>query len=161
MEIKTGLMIQSSAFKDGERIPDRYTCNGKNASPPLSWEKGDIDVKSWTLIVDDPDAPSKVFTHWLLYNIPAETIILPEGLPTLGELQDGARQGKNDTMKTGYTGPCPPPGPVHHYNFTLYALDSVLDLPAGVNKKQLLEAMRTHVVSQSTLIGTYQSVRSR
>jgi Raf kinase inhibitor-like YbhB/YbcL family protein len=154
--VKSSLKLQSTVFKEGERIPDEYTCDGKNISPPLSWSGPDNTLNSWVLIVEDPDAPRGIFTHWIIYNIPANITSLPEAVPTTEKTPNGALQGKNDSLKLGYTGPCPPPGPVHHYDFTLYALDSPLNLPAGVSKKQLLEAMQGHIISQGKLTGIYQ-----
>jgi len=157
MEVKTSLQITTTAFKDGERIPDRYTCKAENHSPPLIWNPVGKPVKSWALVVEDPSAARGVFTHWLIYNIPAEITSLPEAVPTLQKLQNGALQGQNDAMKVGYTGPCPPPGPVHYYHFNLYALDSLLSLPAGASPKQVREAIRGHIISQGKLVGMYQS----
>lgn len=156
MEVQLGLKLQSSVFKEGDRIPDKYTCNGENVSPPLTWSKGDSTVKSWALIVEDPGAPRGVFTHWVIYNIPAGTTSLPEGVPASEKAQNGAVQGKNDSLKTGYTGPCPPPGPVHHYLFNLYGLDKTLELSSGASKQQVLGAIKGHIVSQGRLTGVYQ-----
>jgi Raf kinase inhibitor-like YbhB/YbcL family protein len=154
-EVKTGLKLNSMAFKEGERIPDKHTCNEYDVSPPLSWGKAETGVKSWTLIVDDPDASRTAFTHWTIYNIPAGETGLPEAIPTSPRLPNGALQGQNDTLKSGYSGPCPPPGLTHHYNFTLYALYTLLDLPAGASKKQLIDAMKGHIISQGKLTGLY------
>ncbi len=156
MEVKLGLKLQSTAFKEGERVPDKYTCNGENISPPLSWNKTENTFKSWALILEDPDAPRGIFTHWVIYNIPANITSLPEAVPTTEKIQNGALQGKNDAMKLGYTGPCPPPGPVHHYNFNLYALDNMLNLSAGASKQQLLDTIQGHIISQGKLTGIYQ-----
>lgn len=160
MEVKMGLKLQSKAFKEGGRIPDKYTCNGDDVSPALSWSKAEADVKSWVLIVEDPDAPRGVFTHWLIYNLPADTTSLAEGIPKKEKLDNGALQGKNDTLKVGYSGPCPPPGPVHHYHFNLYALDTMLDLPPGASKQQVMNSMRGHIKAQGKMIAVYQSLRS-
>jgi Raf kinase inhibitor-like YbhB/YbcL family protein len=149
------VQLRSKAFEDGERIPDKYTCNGENFSPPLTWSKASSDIKSWALILDDPDASSSVFTHWVIFNIPADTTSLAEAVPTVERPDNGALQGKNDTGKTGYSGPCPPPGPVHHYNFSLYALDKMLKLPAGASKKQVQDSMKGHIVVQGKLTGVY------
>ena len=160
MEVKLDIKLQSPAFRDGERIPDKFTCNGENISPPLSWSRGPEGTGSWALIMEDPDSPRKVFTHWLIYNIPAGMTGLPEALPTGQKLDSGVLQGKNDTLKSGYTGPCPPPGPMHHYIFNLYALDAALTLPGGVDKEQLLEAINGHVLARGKLTGVYQSSQS-
>jgi Raf kinase inhibitor-like YbhB/YbcL family protein len=156
MEVKLGLNIQSTSFEDSEQIPEKYTCNSENVSPPLKWSKADSKVKSWTLIMEDPDAAWGIFTHWVIYNIPAAINSLSEGVPTTETLQNGAMQGKNDTMKTGYTGPCPPPGPVHHYNFTIFAVDKKLNLTANASKIQVLDAMKGHIISRGKLTATYQ-----
>jgi Raf kinase inhibitor-like YbhB/YbcL family protein len=156
MDVKLGLKLQSAAFKEGERIPDKYTCNGENISPPLSWNKAEKSYKSWALTVEDPDAPRGIFAHWVIYNISPEVTSLPEAVPTTEKVRNGALQGKNSALKLGYSGPCPPPGPVHHYNFNLYALDNMLNLSVGASKQQLLDAMQGHIVSQGKLIGIYQ-----
>jgi len=150
------LSLSSIAFKGGERIPVKYTCEGQDVSPPLTWSEPPQGTQSLTLIVDDPDAPGGAFTHWVLFNIPPDSGELPEAVPTQAQLSSGALQGKNDFGKIGYGGPCPPPGRPHRYCFTLYALDRVLDLKAGVSKKQVLDAMQGHILAQEQLIGTYQ-----
>ncbi len=150
------LSLSSTAFKGGERIPVKYTCEGQDVSPPLTWSEPPQGTQSLTLIVDDPDAPGGAFTHWVLFNIPPDSGELPEAVPTQAQLSSGALQGKNDFGKIGYGGPCPPPGRLHRYCFTLYALDRVLDLKAGVSKKQVLDAMQGHILAQEQLIGTYQ-----
>jgi Raf kinase inhibitor-like YbhB/YbcL family protein len=157
MEVKMSLKLQSAAFKDGERIPDKYSCSGQNISPPLSWGQADTSIKYWCLIVEDPGAPSGAFTHWVIYNIPSIVTSLPEGLPATEKIQNGALQGKNDMRGIGYTGPCPPPGPAHYYNFHLFALDVMLNLASGKSKKDVQNAIRGHVISQGKLVGIYQS----
>jgi len=106
--------------------------------------------------VDDPDAPRGVFTHWLLFNLPADSRELPEAVPTHNELASGALQGKNDFGKIGYGGPCPPAGPAHHYRFTFYALDQLLDLTAGASRKQVTDAVKGHILAWGQLTGMYQ-----
>lgn len=150
------LRISSPAFQEGDTIPTKYTCQGQDVSPPLVWSDPPVGTQSFALIVDDPDAPGGVFTHWVLFNIPPDSCELPEAVPTQAEFPSGALQGKNDFGKTGYGGPCPPPGRPHRYQFTLYALDQPLDLEAGVSKKQLLSAMRGHILAQTQLMGTYR-----
>jgi len=150
------LSLSSTAFKGGEIIPVKYTCEGQDVSPPLMWSELPQGTQSLALIVDDPDAPVGVFTHWVLFNIPPDSGELPEAVPTQAQLPSGALQGKNDFGRVGYGGPCPPPGRPHRYCFTLYALDRVLDLKAGVSKKQVLDAMQGHILAQGQLIGTYQ-----
>lgn len=150
------LTLSSTAFPEGEKIPVKYTCEGQDVSPPLAWGEPPQGTQAFTLIMDDPDAPRRVFTHWVLFNLPAPTQELPEAIPAQGQLPSGALQGKNDFGKIGYGGPCPPPGPPHRYRFILYALDKPLNLMAGVSKKQVLDAMEGHILARGQLIGTYQ-----
>ena len=155
-EGEMALTVSSSAFKEGDRIPAKYTCQGQDVSPPLAWGEPPAGTQSFALIVDDPDAPGGVFTHWVLFNIPPDSRNLPEAVPTQAELASGALQGKTDFGKIGYGGPCPPPGRPHRYQFTLYALDQPLGLEGGTSKKQLLSAMEGHILAQGQLTGTYQ-----
>ncbi len=155
-EGEMALTVSSSAFQEGDKIPAKYTCEGQDVSPPLAWSEPPAGTRSLALIVDDPDAPGGVFTHWLLFNIPPDSRELPEAVPTQAELASGALQGKTDFGRTGYGGPCPPPGRPHRYQFTLYALDQPLDLEGGASKKQLLSAMEGHILTQGQLTGTYQ-----
>lgn len=154
MEIK----IESSAFKYGEFIPVKYTCDGENVSPPLKWSGAPANTKSLALISDDPDAPIGDWVHWVMYNIPPNVFKLEEKIPADKILQNGAIHGLNDFRKFGYGGPCPPSG-VHRYFFKIYALDTMLDLPPGATKKQLLEAMKNHIIAQGELMGKYQRKR--
>ena len=142
--------LTSVAFAAGEPIPAKYTCDGANVSPPLAWSDAPPGTQSLALIMDDPDAPAGTWDHWLLFNIPANVRNLPEqaGAPA------GSVDGKNGWGRTGYGGPCPPRG-THRYFFKLYALAAKLDLPAGANKSQLLRAMKTHILAQAELMGTY------
>ena len=150
------LNISSQSFKEGERIPSQYTCEGRNASPPLSWQGVPPEAKALALIMDDPDAPRGVFTHWVIFNLPPDSQGLVEAIPAEKQLPDGTLQGTNGFDKIGYGGPCPPPGSPHHYQFNLYALDERLDLGAGVSKEKILAAMEGHIIAQSRLIGVYQ-----
>lgn len=144
------MMITSPAFANGESIPAKYTCKGADVSPPLYWQPQE-GAQSFALIVDDPDAPMGVFTHWVIYNLPADLTGLPEGVPP------GAySQGRNSFGRVGYNGPCPPPGKAHRYNFTLVALDLPPNLPAGLDKTALLKAVSGHVLAQSVWMGTFQ-----
>lgn len=149
------ISIVSTAFRHDGEIPPKYTCDGDNISPPLSWGEVPGNTKSLALICDDPDAPHR-FAHWLVYNIPPDVTVLQEDIP-MGELiEDRAMQGQNDFGDFGYGGPCPPSGSAHHYHFTLYALDTILDLDAGVEKQELENAMGGHVLGQGTLVGIYE-----
>jgi Raf kinase inhibitor-like YbhB/YbcL family protein len=150
------IVLKSTAFKEGDRIPAKFTCEGKDISPQLSWTESPPDAKSQAMIVDDPDAPGGVFTHWAIFNLPPHIQQLEEGVPAREKLANGALQGKNGTGRIGYMGPCPPRGPIHHYRFTLYTLDKILDLKSGSSKEQLLEAMSGHIISQVRLVGVYQ-----
>jgi Raf kinase inhibitor-like YbhB/YbcL family protein len=148
--------LRSSAFRQNQAIPKKYTCDGSDVSVPLNWNDPAQGTKSFGLIADDPDAPRGTWVHWVLYDLPADTRELAEGIPAKETLDDGAEQGKNDFGKIGYGGPCPPPGPVHHYQFKLYALDKMVGLRPGATKQQLLDAMKGHILAQAELIGTYK-----
>ena len=150
------LSLSSIAFQDGEIIPAKYTCEGQDISPPLMWSELPQGTQSLALIVDDPDAPGGVFTHWVVFNILPDSRQLPAAIPTQAQLSSGALQGKNDFGRIGYGGPCPPLGRPHRYRFTLYALDRALGLKAGVSKKQVVDAMQGHILAQGQLTGTYQ-----
>lgn len=150
------LSLTSPAFRQGEEIPVQYTCDGQNVSPPLEWSQSPAGTESFALIVDDPDAPGGVFTHWVLFNLPGDSYQLPEAVQGQAQLPGGALEGKNNFGKIGYGGPCPPPGSPHRYRFTLYALDQSLDLKAGASKQQLLDAMVGHILAQGQLTGTYR-----
>ena len=148
------LELRSSAFSEGDRIPSKYTCDGKDTSPPLSWTGIPAGGKSLALTCDDPDAPRGLWVHWVAFDLPPSAAGLPEGVPATSEISGGGRQGKNDFGKIGYGGPCPPSG-THRYVFTLYALDSTLGLPAGATRQDLLAAMRNRALGEATLTGTY------
>ncbi len=155
-EVELTLTLSSAAFKEGDEIPVKYTCDGQDISPPLAWVEPPHKTQAIALTVDDPDAPGGVFTHWVLFNIPVHVRQLEEGIPVQEQLENGALQGKNDFGKIGYGGPCPPRGVEHRYRFTIYALDNPLDSKAGASKKQILNAMEGYILAQGQLIGTYQ-----
>lgn len=148
------LSLSSSAFDHQSSIPSRYTCDGEDISPPLDWGEAPSGTQAYALIMDDPDAPAGTWDHWVLYNIPASVSLLEAGIPPDEELPNGALHGRNSWQDLGYGGPCPPDG-THRYFFRLYALDSALDLSAGANKEQVLEAMEGHILGQAELMGTY------
>ena len=156
LQFTSGVRLTTTAFQSGGQIPTAHTCDGSNASPALAWEGAPEATRSFALIVDDPDAPAGDWAHWVLFSLPASSRRLEGGLPHSVDLPSGGRQGRNDFGRVGYGGPCPPPGPAHRYRFTLYALDSRLDLPAGVTKAELQMAMRDHVLAQAELVGRYQ-----
>lgn len=148
--------LSSTSFNDGSQIPAKYTCSGEGFSPQLAWNAPPTRTASLALIVTDPDAPSRTFTHWVLYDLPEGTRTLTEGVPGVGQLSDGALQGRNDFGEIGYGGPCPPPGSPHHYIFTLYALDAKLNLPAGEKRAQVEAAMQGHILASGRLVGLFQ-----
>lgn len=150
-EVKT-MKLKSSAFNYQGFIPSKYTCDGEDISPALTWDEVPTGTQSIALIVDDPDAPRRTFVHWVVYDIPATTRQLPEQI-TSQNLK--GVQGKNDFGKLGYGGPCPPSG-IHRYFFKVYALDKQLGLAAGATKDQILAAMEGHILAQAELIGKYK-----
>lgn len=155
METLTKMSLASAAFSEGAAIPRKYTCDADNVSPPLKLENVPEKTQSLAMIVEDPDAPAGTWTHWVIFNIPPSTRVLPEHVPAKGELDSGARQGLNSSKKIGYDGPCPPSG-THRYFFKLYALDTRLELRAGITKTELAKAMKGHVLAETQLMGTYR-----
>jgi Raf kinase inhibitor-like YbhB/YbcL family protein len=165
---KAPLVLSSDAFGSGEAIPERYTCHGDNVSPPLEWAGVPERARSIALVVEDPDSSPPGFVHWVIYNIPPRQGSLPGGLPPEPTMTDGALQGKNDfaqheggtfpggspVHQVGYDGPCPPSGE-HRYVFTLYALDTMLDLAAEATVSELMSAMKGRVLAQAELTGVY------
>jgi Raf kinase inhibitor-like YbhB/YbcL family protein len=149
------LRIASDAFEDGKPIPRKFTCDGTDRSPPLHWEGAAQGTNALALVVDDPDAPSGSWTHWLLYNMPPATQALGEGVPTAATLGDGSRQGTNDFGKVGYGGPCPPPGSTHRYRFRLYALSSPIELEPGAKREAVLDAINAKRLAEAELTATY------
>jgi Raf kinase inhibitor-like YbhB/YbcL family protein len=147
--------IFSPAFKHGDFIPRKYTCDGIDISPPLNWEHVPEGTKSFALISDDPDAPMGTWVHWVYYNIPADIRSLPEGIPKDRQLKDGSLQGTTDFRRPGYGGPCPPGG-THRYFFKLYALDTILNLRPGATKADVLKAMQGHVMELCDIMGRYK-----
>jgi len=147
--------LTSTSFQ-GSQIPARFTCSGAGISPQLAWNAPPAGTASFALLVTDPDAPRGTFVHWVLYDLPAGTRALPEGLAALGQLEDGSRQGRNDFGEIGYGGPCPPPGSPHHYHFMLYALDAKLNLAAGATRAQVEAAMQGHILAHGELVGLYK-----
>jgi Raf kinase inhibitor-like YbhB/YbcL family protein len=147
---KTGFTVSSTAFKSDGLIPVKYTCDGENISPPFSWSKGPKGTKTYALICDDPDAPSKVWVHWLIYNIPEAITEISENKTEIKK----AKYGTNDFWNTAYGGPCPPSG-THHYHFRIYALDCELSLAPGALREAIEGAMKDHILAQGELIGKY------
>jgi Raf kinase inhibitor-like YbhB/YbcL family protein len=149
------LELTSTAFQEGATIPEQYTGDGRNVSPPLKWTDPPAGTRSLALVCEDPDAPRGTFTHWTAFNLPAESRELSEAVPAEATLPNGTAQGTNDFGQVGYGGPKPPPGKPHRYFFKLYALDRRLDLQAGAGKEDLRAAMKGHVLAEGQLMGTY------
>lgn len=160
-EVIVAFILTSGAFAAGGAIPAQYTCDGADRSPPLAWSDTPAGTVTFALIVDDPDAPSGTWVHWLLFNLPAGTAALPEGVPKTDQPDGlgGALQGRNGFRRVGYGGPCPPPGRAHRYFFRLYALDAQLPLKAGASREDVDRAMRGHVLAETTVMGTYARER--
>ncbi|MGH9581040.1 MAG: YbhB/YbcL family Raf kinase inhibitor-like protein [Terriglobales bacterium] len=148
-------VIQTAAFSAGGDIPKKFTCDGADVSPALSWNQPPAGTVGLALIADDPDAPAGTWVHWVLYDLPASARGLPEGVPQQESLASGARQGRNDFRRIGYNGPCPPPGQPHRYFFKLYALSAALNLKPGLTKRDLEQAMKGKVLGESEVMGRY------
>jgi Raf kinase inhibitor-like YbhB/YbcL family protein len=150
------MTISSPAFKDGDTIPRKFSCDGDNGSPALSWSGIPGGARSLALIADDPDAPLGTFTHWVIYNLPPSLTGLPEGVAKTVQVTGGGTQGSNGASQTGYIGPCPPPGKAHRYFFKLYALDLEPALAPGLSAVKLQQAMQGHILAQGQWMGKYQ-----
>lgn len=151
------MRLLSSAFENGKRIPSKYTCDGEDISPPLLIEDIDSRVESLALIVDDPDAPGKVFVHWVIWNIPSDFKLIQKGISNDERVNSlgGAVQGENDFGSIGYRGPCPPDGPAHRYRFKSYALDTMIELDPGSTNKDLMNRIKDHIIDEVGLTGKY------
>jgi len=149
------LTLSSPAFHAGAVIPTPHTCDAANLSPALSWSGVPAGTQRFALIADDPDAPGGTWVHWVLYDVPAQSTDLPQGVPATDTLSNGAMHGVNDFRKVGYGGPCPPPGKPHRYVFKLYALDAPTNLKPRATKAEVLRAINGHIVGQAELVGRY------
>ncbi len=147
--------LSSPSFREGETLPKQFTGDGRDVSPSLRWADPPDGTKALALVCDDPDAPRGTWVHWVLYDFPADARKLDEGVPPEEEFGNGAKQGKNDFGTIGYRGPAPPPGKAHRYFFNLYALDAPTNLRPGATKKQLLDAIKGHVLAEGRLMGRY------
>jgi hypothetical protein len=156
------MKLSSAAFEHGNAIPSRFTCEGENISPELSWNDVPAETNSFVLIVHDPDAPREGgFTHWVLYNIPGDTDRIGENISKSSSIVPGlGTQGRNDSGKIGYTGPCPPSGN-HRYFFRLYAVRSDLGLQPGATHAEVLSAMRDKIIAEAEIMGTYTKKAKR
>lgn len=146
------LSLESSAFFNQDKLPVPFTCDGKDISPDLSWKDAPASTQSYVLIMSDPDAPGGTFYHWLIYNIPAATTALTQGIK---QLPAEAVVGKTSWGKQQYNGPCPPKGSTHRYVFSLYALNTTLSLPADSEAPAVIDALQNHVMGEADLKVTY------
>jgi Raf kinase inhibitor-like YbhB/YbcL family protein len=143
------LIVESPAFAEGSNIPEKYSCKGENINPPLAIRSIPPGMVSLAIIVEDPDAPSGVFDHWVAWNLPP--------VKEIAENSKEGVQGNNGKGKLGYTGPCPPSG-THRYQFKVYALDTMINMPVGTNKTNLLNILREHVMAAGELTGLFSAV---
>jgi len=148
--------LRTTSFEPGGFIPKRFTCEASDVSPALSWSEPPAGTQSFAIIEDDPDAPSGTFVHWLVYDLPATSRQLSEALPGSDHMAGGGRQGTNGFSRTGYSGPCPPPGKPHRYFIRLYALDGKLDLRPAASRRELDSAMQGHILAQGELMGRFR-----
>jgi Raf kinase inhibitor-like YbhB/YbcL family protein len=153
------LRLKSQAFENGALIPRIHTCDGRNLSPQLFWSGVPVDTKSLSLMVDDPDAPRRIFLHWLVTDLPPTLLQLPEGIKPRFEMDGGGFQGRNDFGDIGYGGPCPPTG-THNYVFTLYALSESLALSERATRDDFLKAIGGRTIAQARLVGRYSRSRA-
>jgi Raf kinase inhibitor-like YbhB/YbcL family protein len=149
------LTVSSDGFAEGAAIPAEFTCSGADASPPLHVAGVPPGAVALALVCDDPDAPGGTWVHWVAYDLPPGTTSLAKAAPKTDSLPGGGKQGQNDFRRTGYNGPCPPPGKEHRYFFRVYALDVATGLPPGATKAQLEAAMNGHVLAQGALQGHF------
>jgi Raf kinase inhibitor-like YbhB/YbcL family protein len=148
--------LLSSAYMEGGIIPRRHAGDGDNVSPAFSWSGAPTATQSFAIVMDDPDAPSGTFTHWVLFNIPAGTSTLPEGVAKAPAIPGVGQQGINGFQKIGYDGPYPPAGKAHRYYFKLYSLDCILEMPLNCTSAQLFRAMQGHILATGQLLGLYR-----
>ncbi|HMA68388.1 MAG TPA: YbhB/YbcL family Raf kinase inhibitor-like protein [Candidatus Mcinerneyibacterium sp.] len=148
------IVLKSSVFKNGQFIPQKYTCDGEDISPQLKWSNFPKETKSFVLICDDPDAPMGTWDHWILFNIPANITSLEKNFDIKNNNIDKLKAGRNDFGKKNYGGPCPPDG-THRYFFRIFALNKFIDLEEGVSKKEVLNAIDGHVLDDGELMGKY------
>jgi Raf kinase inhibitor-like YbhB/YbcL family protein len=149
------LSVESDAFSNGGTIPKRHTADGEDVSPPLSWSGAPAGTRSFAVLCEDVDDPGGKFAHWVLFNMPASAQSLPENVAKNADLRDGSRQGANDFHKLGYGGPSPPKGRPHRYAFRVYAVDTMLDQPAGATRDQIRAALKGHVLAAGAVAGQY------
>jgi len=149
------MKLTSPAFVEGAMIPSKYTCDGQDISPALAWSDVPAGTKTFALICDDPDAGAGTWIHWVLFNLPADSTGLPEGVPADKTLKTGGVQGTTSFRRIGYGGPCPPGG-THRYFFKLYALDNTLALGNNATAKDVAAAAKGHILAEAQLMGRYK-----
>lgn len=142
--------INSTSFKEGERIPAQYSCDGQDISPQLAWVNAPANTQSFALICADPDAPVGMWYHWVVFNISKSVAAIAEN-----NIPENSVLGENSWGRAQYNGPCPPPGKPHHYIFTIYALDTKLNLPSRSNAEILKKAMQSHILGSATITGLF------
>jgi Raf kinase inhibitor-like YbhB/YbcL family protein len=147
-------VLLSDDIEPNDTIPIEHTCDGDDRSPPLTWHGAPAETAAYALVVHDPDAPRGDWVHWVVFDLPATTRSLPNGVPRARTV-DGGAQGTNDFGKLGWGGPCPPPGAAHRYVFELYALDAPLGLPPGSKRADVERAMQGRVLARTELVGRY------
>jgi len=147
--------IESDAFGEGENIPEKYTCDGIDISPPLKWKTLPEHTISFAILLEDPDAPGGIYTHWIIYNIPPNVMELPENVEKKEKLENGIIQAVNSFGFNGYGGPCPP-GEEHRYFFKIYALDKTLNLSPPVKRDDFLKALNENILDEGQLMGKYK-----
>ena len=150
------MVVAAVDFVSGAAIPQKYSCEGENISPQLTWDILPTGAKSLALVCEDPDAPRGKFIHWVIYNIPPTEKGLGMNVTNATSFPNGTMQGLNGAGKVGYTGPCPPPGKPHRYFFHLFALNTVLDYAANMDHDKLLTAMQGHIIAEAETMGTYE-----
>lgn len=150
--------LTSSSFNSGELIPPKYTCDGKNISPALSWDKPSDEIKRFAIIVEDPDSPGGTFVHWVVYNIPSDIKNLTEDITPIKNIPDEVLLGTNSFGHIGYGGPCPP-SETHRYIFKIYGLSNAVHLEAGAEKGELMRAMQKYIIAEGELVGKYSRQR--
>lgn len=149
------IVVKSTAFQEGGTIPGRFTADGADASPPLTWSGVPDATRSLVLLCEDPDAPRGTWVHWVLFNLPPDARQLAEGLPPGPDGPDGASQGTNGFGRLGYGGPAPPSGKPHRYYFKLFALNATLPLRPGASRDDVVRALDGHVLGEGWLMGRY------
>lgn len=147
--------ITSTAFEEGAQIPKKYTCDGDNTSPKISWHEPPKNTVTYALICEDPDAPGQTFTHWIVYNLPADCHELEAVIPVAKNLKNGGIHGKNNFGKYGYGGPCPPKGENHRYYFKVFALNKKLAPESAADRNSFYEAIKEKVIEEAEYVGEF------